>query len=225
MTRFFLVIFFIPLFVKSQYVVNDAGLRLSVGVEKKINKKVDFDFKIASRFEENFLQFNRIYFRPGVSYNITNKISVLARFSYMYSRSGYKPYRSVYRYAYGINFKTDIGQYYKLTNRITYQNTSSDLLYDDYTLQKETGVIRNRLILKRKINRRNTLYIGDELQFLISGRNEKYFNRNRIYLGNNYKISSHLELNAYFILERSHHRNNRPQERIFFYGLDFCYFF
>jgi hypothetical protein len=220
-----LFLFYFPYYMFSQHVINDAGLRLSIGLEKKITKKLDFDFKVASRFEDNFLQFNRIYFRPGISYRLTKNLDILARFSYMYTRSGYKPYKSIYRYAYGMSLKADIGQNYKLSNRLTYQNTSSDLLYDDDTEQKKTGVIRNRIILKRKLNRRNTIYIGDELQFVVNGKKEKYFSRNRVYIGNNHKLTSNLELNTYFILEKSHHQSNRPQERIFFYGIDLCYFF
>ena len=211
---------------KAQYVNNDAGLRLSLSAQKKVNDKVTISGKILSRQVENFRNLNRVYLRLGFAYALSEHFETELRLYYMYGRKGFKEFTNSYRYSLAIIYKTKLSERFSFSNRLTYQITNNYLISDELTDDKTGGVIRDRMTLKFKHTRRGSPYIKEEGLFQITGKKEKYFGRNRVYLGYEYKLSDKWDLDAYFILERTHGGTSaEPQERNFYYGLNLGYNF
>ena len=76
-------VLFFTLFVfstKAQEVINDAGCRLGLGVEKKINNQLTLKAKFMTRQVENFTLLNRIYLRGEVSYKLHKHFEAGAKF-------------------------------------------------------------------------------------------------------------------------------------------------
>lgn len=211
---------------KAQYVTNDAGLRLSLSAQKKINDKFTISGKILSRQVENLRNLNRVYLRLGVSYAFNEHVETELRLYYMYGRKGFKEFTNSYRYSLAIIYKTKLTERFSFSNRLTYQITNNYLAADELTDDKSQGVIRDRMTLKVKHTRRGSAYLKEEGLWQIVGKKERYFGRNRVYLGYEYKLSQKWDLDAYFILERTYGGTSAgPQERNFFYGINLGYNF
>lgn len=209
----------------AQHVINDGGLRLSLSAQKKVNDKLTVSGKILSRQIDNFALFNRIYFRLGVAYELHKHLETELRVYYMHGRKGYKDFHGSFRYSLALIYKTKLTERFSFSNRLTYQVTTNNLTNSDLVEDKTGGVVRNRATLKFKHTRRGEAYIKEELLWQVTGKQERYFGRNRVYLGYGYKLSQSWDLDAYFILERGFNEANGPQERNFFYGLNLGYNF
>lgn len=217
---------FIALETFSQYVVNDVGLRLSISAQKKINEKVTLGGKILTRQIDNVANLNRAYARFDIKYNLHKFFDAEARLYYMYGRKGYKTYTNSYRYSFAIIFKTKLSERFSLSNRLTYQVTNNYFFPSELTDDKSGTVVRDRISLTFKHTRRGSMYIKEEGLFQLFGKKEKYFGRNRVYLGYKYKFSQNWDIDAYFILQRTHGGTSAgPQERTFFYGVNLGYKF
>lgn len=224
----YILLFYFVLFIngKAQYVCNDAGLRLSLSATKKVNDKVSASGKILSRQVENFRLLNRVYLRIGASYELHKNIETELRIYYMYGRKGFKEFSNSFRYSLALIYKTKLSERFSFSNRLTYQTTNNYLFSSELADDKSGGVIRDRMTLKYKHTRRGSAYIKEEGLFQMVGKTERYFGRNRVYLGYEYKLTKKWDLDAYFILERTHGgTSSSPKERNFFYGINFGYNF
>lgn len=229
MFKYYYIIFTCAAFAiagKAQYVTNDCGLRLSISAQKKINDKFTISGKILSRQVENFRLLNRVYLRLGLAYTLNEHFETELRLYYIRGRKGFKEFTNSYRYSLALIYKTKLTERFSFSNRLTYQTTNNYLISSDLTDDKTGGVIRDRITLKYKHTRRGSAYIKEEVLFQIIGKQERYFGRNRVYLGYEYKLSQKWDLDAYFILERTHGGTSAsPQERNFFYGINLGYNF
>jgi hypothetical protein len=224
----YIIVFLVVLCLtgKAQYVTNDVGLRLSLSAQKKINDKFTVSGKILSRQVENFRNLNRVYLRLGVAYALNEHVETELRLYYMYGRKGFKEFTNSYRYSLALIYKTKLSERFSFSNRLTYQITNNYLVDDELADDKSGGVVRNRMTLKFKHTRRGSPYIKEEGLWQVVGKKERYFGRNRVYLGYEYKLSDKWDLDLYFILERTHGGTSAgPQERNLFYGLNLGYNF
>lgn len=210
---------------KSQSVINDAGARLSFSIEKKLNDKISLFGKIQGRQAENFRLLNRVYVRLGVDYNLNDHFTFSLYGNYIQSRNGFYEMEPAFRYSLSANYKQKFTERFTFQNKLMYQNTTADVTGSEWVKQKNSGVIRDKTTFKYKINRRGSAYITEELLWQISGKNEQYFGRDRIYLGYNYKINTHFSLEPYFIAEQTYNKTKGPQNRNFYYCLDLNYSF
>lgn len=209
----------------AQTVVNDVGLRLSLSIEKKLNDRFAAEVKVLTRQVENFTLLNRVYIRAGLSAKLNKNFKTEARFYYMPTRKGYKAMNDNFRYALSVTYKAKLTRRLTFYDRITYQTTTNYLVDSPETDEKTSGVIRDRFTLAFKQNRRGEPYISEELLFQVAGKKERYFGRNRVYLGYKYQLTDKLKLNAYFIWERGFNDNDGPQEQNFYYGFNLGYSF
>lgn len=209
----------------AQNVVNDARSRWSISAEKKLNNKINISAKIQVRQSENLLLLNRIYFKCAAQYNLTDKFSVGISGNYIVSRGGFWAMSNSYRYAGFLSYKTKLTDRFSLINKLTYQTTTNNIINSEFKKIKNNTVVRNKLTIKYKYNRRGTFYASEELMWQLFGKPEKYFSRNRLYLGYSHKINSKLDLEPYFILERTFNRPGGPQERNFYYCINLNYSF
>lgn len=208
-----------------QNVINDCGSRLSFSVEKKINKSFSVFGKVQGRLEENFRLFNRMYFRLGLDYNLNDHFRLNVSGNYMRSRGGFKEMNNAYRYSAALTYKTKLTDRFSISNKVMYQISSDYLTNSELVKQKCNGVLRNKTTLKYKLNRRGDVFVSEELLWQLVGKKEKYFGRNRIYVGYTYKINAKLDIEPSFIFERTFNKRNGPQSRTFFYNIHLGYSF
>ena len=205
--------------------MNDVRSRWSISAEKKLNDKINISGKIQIRQSENLLLINRIYLQCAAQYNLNENFSVGISGNYIMSRGGFWEMGKSFRYAGFLSYKTKLTDRFSIINKLTYQTTTNSITNSEFEKIKSNTVIRNKSTLKYKYNRRGTFYASEELMWQLFGKPEKYFSRNRVYLGYNYKINSKLDLEPYFILERTFNRPGGPQERNFYYCINLNYSF
>lgn len=212
-------------FANAQDLISDAGLRLSMSVEKKVNNKVSVSAKVLARQTENFTLLNRVYLRGGLKVKLSKNFSSELRLYYMPTRKGYREMRNNYRYSLSLTYKAKLGQRFTVYDKVTYQTTTNYIVRSPLADDKLAGVIRNRYTLAFKLNRRSEPYIKEELLWQVVGKKEKYFARNRVYLGYEYLLTDKITLDGYFIYERGFNDNEGPQEQNFWYGLNLGFSF
>lgn len=209
----------------AQSLVSDAGLRLSVSADKKINNRLTVTGKILMRQMENFTLLNRVCLRGGLKVKLSEHFRTELRLYYMPTRKGYQEMRNNFRYAFSVSYVTKLSRRLSFSDRLTYQTTTNYLFHSAQLDEKLSGVIRNRYTLSYKLNRRSEPYLKEELLWQVAGKKTRYFGRNRVYLGCEYLLSDKLSLDAYVIYERGFNANNGPQEQNFFYGLNLGFSF
>lgn len=209
----------------SQNVVNDARSRWSISAEKKLNNKLSLSAKLQVRQTENLLLLNRVYLQCAAEYNLTENFSIGISGNYITSRGGFWAMSNSFRYAGFASYKTKLTDRFSLINKLSYQTSTNNITNSEFEKIKSSTVLRNKSTLKYKYNRRGTFYISEELMWQVFGKPEKYFSRNRLYLGYSHKINSKLDLEPYFILERTFNRTGGPQERNFYYCVNLNYSF
>jgi hypothetical protein len=211
--------------LKAQDLINDVGLRLSVSAEKKLSSRFTVTAKVLARQVENLTLLNRVYVRGGLKAKISKNFMAELRLYYMPTRKGYQEMRDNFRYAFALVYKAKLSRRLSFSDRVTYQTTTNYLISSPLQDEKLTGVIRNRYTFSYKLNRRSEPYIKEELLWQVAGKKERYFGRNRVYLGYEYLLSDMISLDAYFIYERGFNDNDGPQEQNFFYGLNLGFSF
>lgn len=211
--------------LEAQDLINDVGLRLSVSAEKKLNSRFTLSAKVLARQVENFTLLNRVYVRGGLKVKLSKNLMTELRLYYMPTRKGYQEMRDNFRYSLALVYKAKITRRLSFSDRVTYQTTTNYLMNSQLLDEKLAGVIRNRYTLSYKLKRRSEPYIKEELLWQVVGKKERYFARNRVYLGYEYLLTEKLSLDAYFIYERGFNDNDGPQEQNFFYGLNLGFSF
>jgi|GEM_PF-3292112 len=211
--------------LRAQDLISDAGLRLSLSAEKKLSSRFTVTAKVLTRQTENFTLLNRVYVRGGLKMKLSRNLMTELRLYYMPTRKGYQEMRDNFRYSLALVYKAKITRRLSFSDRVAYQTTTNYLLSSSMLDEKLAGVIRNRYTLAYKLNRRSEPYIKEELLWQVVGKKERYFGRNRVYLGYEYLLTDKLCLDAYFIYERGFHDNDGPQEQNFFYGLNLGFSF
>jgi len=211
--------------LEAQDLINDVGLRLSVSAEKKLNSRFTLSAKVLARQVENFTLLNRVYVRGGLKVKLSKNLMTELRLYYMPTRKGYQEMRDNFRYSLALVYKAKITRRLSFSDRVAYQTTTNYLMNSQLLDEKLAGVIRNRYTLSYKLNRRSEPYIKEELLWQVVGKKERYFARNRVYLGYEYLLTEKLSLDAYFIYERGFNDNDGPQEQNFFYGLNLGFSF
>jgi hypothetical protein len=209
----------------AQDLISDAGLRLSVSAEKKLSSRFTVTAKVLTRQVENFSLLNRVYVRGGLKAKLTKNFMTELRLYYMPTRKGYREMRDNFRYSLALVYKVKVNRRFTFSDRVAYQTTTNYLVSSPLLDEKLSGVIRNRYTLAYKLNRRSEPYIKEELLWQVAGKKERYFGRNRVYLGYEYLLTDKLSLDAYFIYERGFNSNDGPQEQNFFYGLNLGFSF
>lgn len=211
--------------LRAQDLISDAGLRLSLSAEKKLNSRFALTAKVLARQMENFSLLNRVYIRGGLKVKLSKNFRTELRLYYMPTRKGYREMRDNFRYALSLTYKAKLSRRLSFSDRVTYQTTTNYIISSPMADDKLSGVIRNRYTLAYKLNRRWEPYLKEELLWQVAGKKERYFGRNRVYAGAEYLLTDKLSLDAYFIFERGFNDNDGPQERNFFYGLNLGYSF
>jgi hypothetical protein len=211
--------------LKAQDLINDVGLRLSVSAEKKLSSRFTVTAKVLARQVENVTLLNRVYVRGGLKAKLSKNFMAEMRLYYMPTRKGYQEMRNNFRYAFALVYKAKLSRRLSFSDRVTYQTTTNYLISSPLQDEKLSGVIRNRYTFSYKLNRRSEPYIKEELLWQVAGKKERYFGRNRVYLGYEYLLTDKISLDAYFIYERGFNDNDGPQEQNFFYGVNLGFSF
>lgn len=202
---------------------NDAAGWFSLSVKQNINNRFSYRVMARLRDVENFGYIKSYYVDGGLYYSIKDNFTISLNLVYSPSREYYDSrFRSYYQYYTSINNKFFLSKYFYLSNRIIFQNTSNCFIIDNGSKPYSRFDLREKLVLNRLINKKNKIYIGDEIMTTLFTENTE-LRRNRLYIGLSHKISRRVSTDLFFVLQSTFNRKNNTNDYI--YGITLNYKF
>lgn len=202
---------------------NDAAGWFSLSVKQNINNRLSYRVMARLRDVENFGYIKSYYVDGGLYYAIKNNFTISLNLVYAPSKDYYDlSFRTYYQYYTSINNKILLSKYFYLSNRIIIQRTSNCFIIDNGSEPYSRTDLREKLVLNRLINKRNKIYIGDEIMTTLFTKNTE-LRRNRLYIGLTHKISRRVSTDLFFVLQSTFNRKNNTNDYV--YGITLNYKF
>ncbi len=218
----FLVIGIFPVAVNAQYYDDDAGFWLYLKVDKDITKKLNAQFTMQNRFENNLSEYSQINGNIELTYKLN------------------KHFRLVGGYVYG--FKKNIEGFYGdrqqayagfvLRKRFksflfSYRNIFQGQVKNVNSSEKGAVPVffdRNKFSVKYEINKRVEVMLADEINLSYNQSNFDNIARNRAFAEVYYNLSSKSYIATYFMFQQ-HYRFKGQPKRDFIFGLTYSHSF
>lgn len=186
--------FFVFFQAKTQ--VNDAGLWLSVDVEKKITQKFSAQFSHALRYNENISELGTSFSEIGLSYKIIKPLSFGAVYRFAQRKRVDDFYSNRHRYAFNVVYRLKISQF-KLNFREQYQSSYKDIGTSE-TGSIPTNHFRSKITIAYDLEKKYTPYVSYELFYEIG----EYIDNMRYKGGVEYEINKFHTVEMYYMLDK-----------------------
>ena len=197
--------------VAPSQVINDAGLRANVYIEKKITSKWSLHLKNQGRVNQNITRFYYAYADIGITYKFNKHIKVM--FAYVLREKRLKTdfWSTRHRAYVAIVLKQKIGSFEisdRIMTQVQYSNIYSckDGMLPDYRL-------RNKITIKYNHNSRFTYYIASEANYKLNSYYKthlpqgKQFDRMRYFAGTIYELNKRSKIELYYLYENNFNIN------------------
>lgn len=204
-----------------QKLFNDAMSWLSIGVDQKINKKVDVKLLTRARIGENFTQLNSWYSDLGIKYDLNKNVSMTLNYVLAPNRMSNRMFKNFHQFYSSLVNKYKFPKLIELENRVIVQRTSSGSVLDSGDPSKNSVDFREKVGIKHKLNKKYEPFVADEILLPMSSQPLE-INRNRFYAGVNRTFDKNLNVDFYFVLQSSYHGNS-GNHRYYIYGIDLNY--
>lgn len=187
-------------------ITHDSGLWLSIGADKKLNKKQELYTKTQVRFMDNFQSFTYNFIDVGISNRITKGISIdisyvlNTRRRYVTESFVYQPRHQVYG---NITFKKEIGKW-RLANRNQFQTDLEDGQFSTSYNGSMDYFYRNKSTIKFKPNKKIEPYVFYEMYFRMNNKRdwEDAIYRHRICGGIEYNLTKRKSISCYYLFQQ-----------------------
>jgi hypothetical protein len=169
--------------------VEDFRTWYSISLEKSFSKKLEAGLEQMLRLSENSTQFSQTYSDVGIQYNAVKRLSISANY-----RFTIRPNENVQR---------------------VYSSISYSLKYNDWKAEprlrvehyfipasKDLNLLRPKLSISNKINKRFELFVSGELFFTIFYYEGDMLNQYRLSAGTDYNFNRKNSLQLYYIYEK-----------------------
>ena len=203
MTKFKSVLFFKAialLFITNGYSQrNDAGLWLSLELDKPLTQRFSLQFKHTERFAQNITQWDLSYSDLGLGYNFTKHIEGSLNYRFI---NKFNPDYGIgirHRFYGELIFKKKIRPFI-FAFRQRFQNQLEDVYKSEDGLIHEYYT-RSKLTIKYDLNR-FAPYVASELYFKLVPGEQPLPNRYRVFLGSAYKINKTNKFSVYYLFDR-----------------------
>jgi hypothetical protein len=181
-----------PLFSQQIKVTRDFGVWLGVDFKKEISSRFDLSLMQQIRTFKNAAELDDYVFDLGLRYSINKEFDIGGDLRYTYNKKRVSYRENNFRYNLDISLKKKIIPKLDLRYRLRYQKEYVDLLSylwdpiasDIYSIQ-----IRNKAKLTLRVNKKNRLFFSSEIFRLTQKHRAPFFNKIRLYLGNEMKTS------------------------------------
>lgn len=203
--RTLLFILFFDLFLISYSQVDDAGLWLSININKKINKKWSVNISQGFRYNENITELGSFFTDIGATYKINKTIRLSGNYRYAYKRLLDNTYSQRHRFYADINIRSKL-YFLQIIYRIRIQNQ-----FKEFAQLSEENVLkyylRNKLSLIYPINKNWNYYISFENYTPLF--NEILFTDNiRYTVGTEYSINKSSSFEISYIIQKEYNVKN-----------------
>ena len=187
MRKLILICFLFPILFYSQ---EDFGTWVKISFDYKLNKKISFNSKSELRTQDNSRTRNQLYTQFSSKYKFNKKISITLA-------CRVKSLKKEYGEEFQNRFHSDIKYRIKLDDFSVFlrSRTQYNITYNSENEWYE----RARLKLKYEFNKQMNCFFYNEFYFLLNNPENNGFNKNRLSVGVEYKISKSLSLQLKYL--------------------------
>ena len=199
-----------PLFSQQIKVTRDFGVWLGVDFKKELSRSFDLSLMQQIRTFKDATELDDYLFDLGLKHSINKEFEIGGNLRYTYNQKRVSYRENNFRYNLDISFKKKVVPRLSLRYRLCYQKEYVNLLSEFYNPAPQDIYsihIRNKAKLTLRVNKKNRLFFSSEIFRLTQKYRASYFNKIRLYLGNemktrigifNYSIGFEKELNSSF---------------------------
>jgi len=182
------------LYAQQIKVTRDFGVWIGVEYEKNIFKSCDLSLEQQIRTFKNSTVLDDYLCDIGLKYLINKKFNLGTNIRYTHNNKRVKEKENNFRYNLDIGYKKELTKKIKIHYQLRYQKEYINHYRNVYyrltglsSQYKYSSVVRNKLKITFKQNKKNKYYAGAELFRLIENFREPYFNKIRFNLGEEIK--------------------------------------
>jgi len=226
----YLIVFIILCFFScsSQNYYNDAQVRMNLGLEKRITKKLSLTLDQQNRFYKNVSEFNRSSFDFGINLKLNKWLKLKADYVYIEKRNkqGYFTQRNWFYVA--MVLKYDLNKF-----RFFYRNLAQVRMGPTNSDEANTMRIydRNKFTIRHETTRRWAFWVASEIYIPLNNQQTQGIDRIRYFLGSTLRTAKGQSLDLYFMLQnqvkrgkwfdQSYRYQNDFLKRFFIYGINY----
>ena len=180
--------------------VNDAGLWMNAGFEKKLNKKLSLYLSEEVRMNENISEVGTIFTETGAEYKVLKNLNISAAYRFINKRRLDDSYSKRHRYMIDASYKLKIHKL-NLAVRERFQSQYNDINSSAKGHLPE-NYLRSKLSLKYPLRKRIETYISAEIFNQLNNPDGNEIDNERFTAGITYKISKAADLDSSYLINK-----------------------
>jgi hypothetical protein len=205
--------------VKAQY--NDAGLWMSISIEKKITSSTSFIIQEELRMQENITQAGAIFTDAGFSHKFNKYLSAGINYRFTERRNLDASYSTRHRLYFDIAGKDKFSKF-TVTLRERIQAQVRDY-HSSENGRIPVWLIRSKLTLKYDVNKKVTPLIATEIFYTLNNPGGNEIITLRYYAGVDYEFNKRHSIQPYYMIQSEKNVNNPATD--FVTGIEYSYKF
>ena len=201
---------------------DDAKLWLYIKVDKDVISKLNIQFTMQNRFENNLTEYGQLNGNVELTYKINKNLRAVAGYVFGANRRMNGTYGDRQQAYAGFLLRKKVKRFL-----FSYRNIVQAQYKNIYTSENGTVPLwfdRNKFTVRYELNKRIDVYVTEEINLSYGQFEYDNISRSRSSLGAIYNISKKTNIEAYFMFQEHFRYNNQPR-RDFIYGITYSYSF
>ncbi len=191
---------------------SDAGLWLSINIEKKITPLLSINFDQELRMNENITEAGTIFSDIGISYKINKYLRVSANYRFINKRRMDDSYSNRHRYYFDLMFRKKFKPI-TISFRTRFQSQYADV-YSSKDGKIPQYYSRNKLSIKYDFSKKIQPYISAELFSPLKYPYNVFMDNARYCIGTEYVINRMHTLDFFYLFQKEYKVKNPLSEHI-----------
>jgi len=179
------------IFAQQLKVVQDFGVWTVIDIEKDFGKNFRLNLEQQLRLHTNATKLDDYIIDAGVKYKLNKNFSLGANLRYTYDNKRWRSPENDYRYNLDLIYKGKLTDKLSIGYRLRHQHEYVDIFQANSQHKRNFYGIRNRVQMKYKLDKKNEMFFSFEMFRLIETYREPYFNKFRLYIGDEFKTKKY----------------------------------
>jgi hypothetical protein len=213
----FIFILVFSLGTRAQY--KDAGLWISAGIEKKLDRRLSVSLAPQVRFNENITELYKYFADAGISYRL-KELKFSFNYRFMNQRKLDDSYSKRHRFFLDLAYKFK-QEKFSIAYRLRYQNQFNDIgVSEDW--QDPSKYVRNKITVKYITDGKFQPFVTSDLWYHIKPAKSE-FNNFRFSLGTSYELNKFSSIDVSYIINKEFNSNNPVTSYIISLGYNYSF--